>query len=77
MRQCYPGKNKIFLRCSIELVRRNEKMVAREGFEPTTFGLCVPLQFSLPDFKISDLKTQFVVWTLSSPAAFTVRVPSV
>ena len=42
--------------------RRLKKMVARAGFEPTTFGLCLLLQFSLPDL------FQFVVWTFSSPS---------
>ena len=37
-------------------------MVAGAGLEPATFGLCVPLQFSLPEH-------QFVVWTFSLPSA--------
>ncbi|MEM9906396.1 MAG: hypothetical protein AAF921_15370, partial [Cyanobacteria bacterium P01_D01_bin.44] len=27
-------------------------LVAGAGFEPTTFGLCLPLQFSLPEISL-------------------------
>ncbi len=37
-------------------------VVAGGGFEPPTFGLCVPRQLSLPGL------LQFVVWTFSSPS---------
>ena len=38
-------------------------MVAGLGFEPRTFGLCVPLQLSL----LRQMTDEFVVWTISSP----------
>jgi hypothetical protein len=39
-----------------------KNVVAGEGFEPSTFGLCVPRQLSLPG------GNQFVAWTFSSPS---------
>lgn len=36
-------------------------LVAGLGFEPKTFGLCLPLQLSLLP------QTEFVVWTFPSP----------
>lgn len=49
---------------------RYKSGIAGAGFEPATFGLCVPLQLSLPE-------NQFVVWTFSSPSVDTVRVPAI
>jgi len=34
------------------------------GFEPTTSGLCIPLQISL-----LPIISEFVVWTFPSPSA--------
>ena len=44
-------------------------MVAGLGFEPRTFGLCVPRQLSLPPFaSLCEAKrVGFVVWTIPSP----------
>ena len=41
-----------------------KKMVAGVGFEPTTSGLCIPLQISL-----LPIISEFVVWTFPSPSA--------
>ncbi len=42
MRGCYPA----LLKLAVGMKLKN--VVAGEGFEPSTFGLCVPLQLSLP-----------------------------
>jgi len=36
-------------------------LVAGAGFEPTTSGLCVPLQFSLPDESVCGLDFPFTL----------------
>ena len=43
-------------------VEQGTYLVAGEGFEPSTFGLCVPLRFRCR-------RNRFVVWTFSSPSA--------
>ncbi|MEB3181327.1 MAG: hypothetical protein VKL59_20170 [Nostocaceae cyanobacterium] len=39
-------------------------LVAGDGFEPSTFGLC------LPSTAFAAWNNQFVVWTVPSPSAF-------
>jgi hypothetical protein len=41
-------------------------MVAGSGFEPLTFGLCLPST----TFVAQTRRVQFVVWTFPSPSAF-------
>jgi hypothetical protein len=40
-------------------------LVAGVGFEPTTFGLCLPLQLSLPGYPVCGLDFPFTLDTLS------------
>jgi hypothetical protein len=42
-------------------------LVAGHGFEPWTFGLCLPLQLSLPQLRRIGL----LVWTVPSPSSLT------
>ena len=46
-------------------------MVAGVGFEPTTFGICVPRQLSLLRLASASLAGEFVVWTIPSPCLTT------
>ena len=48
-------------------------LVAGAGFEPATFGLCLPLQLSLP-YEVCGLDFPF---TLSSSNSKAVRVPAI
>jgi len=45
--------------------RMSASLVAGAGFEPATFGLCLPLRLSPLILRIGS----FVVWTFSSPSA--------